>query len=391
MLKRTASKKILEVTDKYPVISITGPRQSGKTSLAKELFPNHTYVNLENIAVRQAAEDDPRHFLKLGTGTKMIIDEVQRFPDLLSYMQVEVDEQKIDGQFVITGSENFSLSQNISQSLAGRVANFTLLPLSVAEIDTSEYSLQEATVAERILQGSYPRPLVKQTDPSDFYQDYINTYVERDVRQIKNIGDLSSFQRFLHLLAGRVGQLVNASSLANDIGVSYKTVESWISVLEASYIVYRLQPYYENFGKRVIKTPKIFFYDVGLLCYLLKVTTTHELENHYAYGSIYENFIISELQKNIDNHRKNQSLYFWRDKNGNEVDVLIDKGMQIDALELKVSSTFASKMFKGLNNWLSLDKPQSTDSYVLYTGDFDQKIAGHYVVNWKKFLLELDK
>jgi len=385
MIKRTIAEKVLELADKYPVISITGPRQSGKTSLAQELFPKYIYVNLENIDALVLAKNDPKGFLKVGSGERMIIDEVQRFPELLSYIQVEVDAQKKDGQFIITGSQNFAISEHISQSLAGRVANFTLLPLSYSELMTSVYAKSFAEIDTSILKGFYPRPLIKNIRPEDFYRDYLSTYVERDVRQIKNIGDLSTFQRFLQLLAGRVGQLVNFSSLANDVGVNYKTIESWLSILEASYITYSLQPYHQNYGKRVIKAPKVYFYDVGLLCYLLKINSVTELTSHFAYGHIFENFILTELLKSNFNHQKNEQIYFWRDSNGNEVDAVIDSGESKQGIEIKAARTFSSDMLKGLSVWFASNPQENHPTMLVYTGEGEQKVQEHEVLNWKTF------
>lgn len=389
MIKRFISDKVKELSGKYPVISITGPRQSGKTSLAQELFSAHTYVNLENVDTLAFAQSDPKAFLKIGSGEKMVIDEIQKFPELLSYIQVEVDAQKIDGQFVITGSQNFVISEHISQSLAGRVADFTLLPLAYGEVMDSPYAKHFSSSSESILQGFYPRALVKSIGPEDFYRDYISTYVERDVRQIKNIGDLSTFQRFLQLLAGRVGQHINFSSLANDVGVNYKTIESWLSILEASYITYSLQPYFENFGKRVIKAPKVYFYDVGLLSYLLKINSVNELESHFAYGHIFENFIITELLKNNLNQRKNEQIYFWRDSNGNEVDAVLDLGERKQGIEIKSAQTFHPDMLKGLSTWFSLDSTEHHLTTLVYKGETEQKVQEHTVKNWKTFLNNL--
>lgn len=389
MIKRILSDKILELANKYPVISITGPRQSGKTSLAQELFSKHTYFNLENLDTLALAKSDPKEFLKIGSGERLIIDEIQRFPELLSYIQVEVDSQKKDGQFIITGSQNFAISEHISQSLAGRVANFTLLPLSYSEVVESKYANVFEKSSTSMVKGFYPRPLVKNIKSEDFYRDYLSTYVERDVRQIKNIGDLSTFQRFMQLLAGRVGQLVNLSSLANDVGVNYKTIESWFSILEASYIAYFLQPYYQNYGKRVIKAPKIYFYDVGLLCYLLKINSVTELESHFAYGHIFENFIITEIIKNNFNLRKNKQVYFWRDSNGNEVDAVIDSGEKKQGVEIKAARTFNPDMLKGLSIWSTINPKTNHPTNLVYTGEIEQKTQEHVVINWKTFLRNL--
>lgn len=391
MITRALATKVLELSRKYPVISITGPRQSGKTSLCRELFSSYEYVNLENLDTLARAKADPRSFLQIGMGSKIIIDEVQKYPDLLSYIQTEVDEQKIDGQFVITGSQNFAISESISQSLAGRVANFTLLPLSISEIEKSKYKNQYKDLKTSVLRGFYPRPLVKKITPQDFYRDYLATYVERDVRQIKNIGDLNLFQKFLQLVAGRVGQLVNYSSLANDVGVSGKTIESWLSVLEASYIVYTLQPYFKNFGKRVIKSPKLYFYDVGLLCHLLEINSVKDLTNHYAYGQIFENFIIMEVQKSHQNTRANESLYFWRDNHKNEVDLILSSGGKLHGIEIKSAQTFNNSMLKGLEYWHDLMPTINQAVTLIYSGSAEQTIGRVQLKNWRSFLLDLSK
>lgn len=391
MIKRTIAHKVLELADKYPVISITGPRQSGKTSLCKVLFPKHEYVNLENLDALARAQADPRSFLKLGSGTRMVIDEIQKYPDLLSYIQAEVDISELDGQFVITGSQNFAVAESISQSLAGRVANFTLLPLSFSEIRQSQYAQKFSELNQSILRGFYPRPLVKEISAQDFYRDYIATYVERDVRQIKNIGDLTLFQRFLQLVAGRVGQLVNYSSLSNDVGVSSKTVESWLSILEASYIIFRLQPYYKNFGKRVIKSPKIYFYDVGLLCYLLGINSVEVLQTHYAYGQIFENLVLTEAHKTREQARLNEKLYFWRDSHHNEVDLVIDTDNQLRAIEIKSSRTYNQDMIKGLVQWHALNPATNNLLTLVYAGSVNQVIGDIQLKKWETFLSELTK
>ncbi|MEN8253308.1 MAG: ATP-binding protein [Patescibacteria group bacterium] len=391
MIKRAITKKILELSQKYPVVSITGPRQSGKTSLCKKLFAEYKYYNLENLDTLARAKLDPRSFLEMGSGIKMIIDEVQKYPDLLSYIQTEVDEQKIDGQFIITGSQNFAISEGISQSLAGRVANFTLLPLSILEIEQGRYKNEFSDSNTSILRGFYPRPLVKKINAQDFYRDYLATYVERDVRQIKNIGDLGLFQKFLQLVAGRVGQLVNYSSLANDVGVSYKTIESWLSVLEASYIIYTLQPYFKNFGKRAIKSPKIYFYDVGLLCHLLEINSTTDLITHYAYGQIFENLVITEVQKNYQNTRKNVGRYFWRDNHQNEIDLLLSSGGKLHGVEIKSSKTFNQDMLKGLQYWHNIDPVINNQITLVYAGAIDQLIGQIQLNNWQTFISGLLK
>lgn len=391
MIKRAISEKVIELSQKYPVISITGPRQSGKTSLCKKLFPDHLYANLENLDTLARAKTDPRSFLRTGSGSRMIVDEIQKFPDLLSYLQTEADQQQADGQFVITGSQNFTISEGISQSLAGRVGQFTLLPLSMREVKESQYADKFVQLHNILSRGFYPRSLVKNINAQDFYRDYVSTYVERDVRQIKNIGDLSLFQKFLSLVAGRVGQLVNYSSLANDVGVSYKTIESWLSVLEASYIIYTLKPYYKNFGKRSIKSPKIFFYDVGLLCHLLEINSPDQLRTHYAIGSIFENLLITEIKKIQHNQRKNEGMYFWRDNHGHEVDLLLSMGGKLHGIEIKSAQTFSNDMLKNLQYWKDLDEKTNTHSTVVYVGLAQQDIGQIKLINWESFLFKLSK
>lgn len=385
MIQRKLEKKLKDLSQKYPVISITGPRQSGKTTIARKLFPDYQYFNLESLDALNAAQADPKSFLQTGTGNKLIIDEVQKFPDLLSYIQVEVDEQKIQGQFIITGSEQFALSQSITQSLAGRVSNFVLLPFSLEELDGTDFELKEADYFKAMFKGFYPRIYDLNIQPSDYYSDYLFTYVERDVRQIKNIGDLSNFRRFLQLVAGRVGQVVNLTSLANDIGVNHKTIESWLSILEASYIIFRLQPYFENFGKRAIKSAKLYFYDTGLLCYLLGIDSTSELSRHFAVGHIFENLIIAEKLKQIANNRSTNKLYFWRDNNGHEVDLIVDEGTTLKGMEIKLSQTFNTSLIKGLDFWQTLKTQKNQETYLIYTGEFEQNIKNHKLLNWKNF------
>lgn len=380
MIKRALTQKIKKLSALYPVIAITGPRQSGKTTLAKEIFSDYLYLNLENLDLLSAAHADPRNFLHLGSGQKIIIDEIQKLPDLFSYIQTEVDERKIPGQFVITGSQQFELSEKISQSLAGRVANFTLLPLAISEISNIP------AYEKLALNGFYPRIYDRPIPPGDFYRDYVSTYVERDVRQIKNIGDLGSFQRFLQLAAGRVGQIVNRSSLASDAGISHRTVESWLSVLEASYIIFRLQPYFQNFGKRVIKSPKLYFYDTGLLCYLLGIDTPQGLSMHFATGHIFENMVIADRLKQSFNERSSDRLYFFRDNNGLELDLVVDGGGTQKGIEIKSGRTFNPEMLSGLVAWQKLNAHASQTGYLVYNGELEQKIGNNKIINWKSFI-----
>lgn len=385
MQKRIITSKILELSEKYPVIQVTGPRQSGKTTLVRDLFPNHEYKNLENPDERSYATSDPRAFLKLGSGTKMIIDEVQEVPDLVSYIQVEVDENKINSQFVITGSQNFAISETVSQSLAGRVGIFELLPFGYTELEVTKKNIK---IQDLILNGMFPSVRVNNYDSIDFYRDFTNTYITKDVRSIKNIGDLSTFQRFLELLAGRVGQIINMSSLSNDVGISVKTVEQWLSILEASYLIIRLQPFFENTRKRLVKSPKIYFTDTGLVAYLLGINSIEELSKHYVYGSLFENFIIVEKLKEIYNTRRNERLYFWRDNKGVEIDLILDKGLQKDLIEIKSSKTYSSDFSRNIDLVRPLlQERYDIKSWVVNMGDYDQNVQGIQIQNWQKYLV----
>lgn len=379
IIKRKLEKTIIEASKKVGVLSIMGPRQSGKTTLAKKIFPKHKYYNLEDITLRERIALDPKSFIS-SHKEGIILDEVQKYPELLSYIQVEIDDDFIPSKFVLTGSENLLLSEKVSQSLAGRVAIFQLLPLSIGELKTE--SILEEEVYAQMLKGFYPRLYNQSLIPKDIYPDYVATYVERDIRQIKNIGDLSNFQRFLQLLAGRTGQLLNLSSLANDVGVSYKTIDSWISLLEATYIAFRLEPYFENFGKRIIKSPKVYFYDTGLVCYLLGIDNTKELTTHSAVGSIYENLIVTEIKKQQFNTKSSSKLYFWRDSENNEIDLLIKNGDKLYPVEIKLGGSFNKDYLKGIKVWEQYSDRTETN-HIIYTGE-KYSIKNTNLLNWKQ-------
>lgn len=380
MIKREISDIILPITSQMPVIVITGPRQSGKTTLVKALFPDYDFFNLEFPDVRAQAIDDPRLFLT--TGKKgVVIDEVQRLPELFSYIQGIVDETGKAGSFILTGSQNFLLLEQISQTLAGRAALFHLLPFSISEI-ASGYTVDDNFVRFAFT-GTYPRIYDQKLQPSDWYPWYIGTYLERDVRQIEKVKDLNKFQTFLKICAGRVGQLFNASAIANEIGVNYKTVQSWISVLEASFIIFLLQPFYKNYNKRLTKSPKLYFYDTGLICSLLGIRSDKELNFHYLKGEIFESLLISEMKKYIANTNSQTSLYFWRDNIGNEIDCLIESGTQVTAVEIKSSSTINLDFFKGLEYWQKLTGSSTDQSVLIYGGTDNQRWSKGWVVGWK--------
>ncbi|MBU0579395.1 ATP-binding protein [Patescibacteria group bacterium] len=382
MIKRCLQTQIIRAAKQFGVVSVTGPRQSGKTTLVKAVFPNHKYFNLEKLSDFQAIKADPLNFID-NIKNGVIIDEVQKFPELLSYIQVSIDENFRPGKFIITGSQNLLLSDKISQSLAGRVAVLTLFPLSMAEVSGVNLSIKN--YKKLLLKGFYPSLYDKKIDINLFYSSYINTYVERDVRSIKNIGDLATFQRFLQLLAGRIGQLINLSQLGNDVGISYKTAESWISVLEASYVIKKLQPYYNNLGKRVTKSYKIYFVDVGLAAYLLGINSINELSNHFILGGLFENLIIMDLFKNKLNSFSSSKFFFFRDNHGNEVDLILDHGSKIVPIEIKAGATFSTDFLKGINFFNKINN--SDGGYLIYSGNLESSINGTQLLNW----LSLDK
>ena len=377
MIQRQLYTKASQLLEKFPIIAITGPRQSGKTTFSKQLRPEYSYVNLEDITNREFAKNDPKGFLNTYKNGA-IIDEIQYVPELFSYLQVFTDERNQVGEYIITGSQNFLLMQQISQSLAGRVALFTLLPLSLKELKDSEYSF--SNWESYAVSGSYPRKILFDIDGRDYYANYLSTYVERDVRLLKNITNLDLFQKFIFLVAGRVGQLFNQSSLGNELGVDNKTINSWMSLLETSYIAYRLYPYHSNFNKRIVKTPKVYFYDTGLLSFLLGIKSEQEMSQHFAKGSIFENLIITEFLKNAYNKGDTPIFYFWRDHANNEVDLLIENYPKIDIYEIKSSTTIKMDFFKGLNHFKGLHS--SVNAYLIYGGTENQKRTEVNVIGW---------
>ena len=346
MIAREIHNKVLKLIEKFPIIALTGPRQSGKTTLSKMLKPTYKYVNLENLSDREFAINDPIGFLETYRNG-VIIDEIQNVPSLFSYLQVVTDERNINGEYIITGSHNFLLMEKITQSLAGRVAIFTLLPFSINELKSTQYKVEKWE--NYLLSGSYPRKIIQNIDAADYYENYLKTYIERDVRLLKNITNLDLFQKFIKLLAGRVGQLFNQSSLGNELGLDNKTINAWFTVLETSFIIYKLQPYHSSFNKRLTKTPKIYFYDTGLLCHLLGINSENDLDIHFAKGNLFENLVVTEIHKNAINGNIKQNLFFWRDSSQNEVDVIIETGSKIEAIEIKSGKTINNSFFKGLD------------------------------------------
>lgn len=364
---REISSKFKYISSQFRSIVLTGPRQSGKTTLARNTYPNKPYVSLENIDIRLFAETDPRGFLnRYSTGA--IIDEVQRVPIILNYLQEILDNTEEDGLFILTGSNNLLLQDSISQSLAGRVGYLELLPLSTSEIYEFP-NRQTLSNQNLIFHGGYPEIYQSERDPKVWYDAYIRTYLERDVRQITQIEDLKLFQRFLSICAGRVGQEVNYQSIATQVGVDQRTLKKWISVAETSYIIYLLPPYYKNFNKRLVKSPKLYFYDVGVATRLLGLRTDDELDISSFYGSLFENLVISEFLKLKANFDLDLDFYFWRDNHGIEVDLLIDYGSEQLPIEIKASMTYRPTFDKNLKKFRSYSGIEK--SLIIYGGDFE--------------------
>lgn len=369
---------------KFPVIALLGPRQSGKTTLVQHFFKNHTFLSFEKPSTREFAKTDPEGFLREYENEHgLIIDEFQYVPEFLSYIQLAVDEKKRSSYFVLTGSQNFLMNSAITQSLAGRVGILTLLPFSLHEL--TEHKLLPERSQELVLKGGYPRIYTEAIDSFDLYSSYIHTYVERDVRQLLNVGDLHTFQTFLGLCAGRIGQEVNLTELASSCGITAPTAKRWISLLEASYIIFLLKPYFNNFNKRLTKRPKLYFYDTGLAATLLQLTSTSSLAVSPFKGPLFENLIISDLVKQFYNQGHWPSLYFWRDTNGRiEVDCLINKDGKLIPVEIKSSETITSSFFDSLASWNEISKTSPEDNYIIYAGDEQQKRKHGNVLSWKK-------
>ncbi|MBQ0115029.1 MAG: ATP-binding protein [Bacteroidales bacterium] len=382
MVERILGPKLLQLADKYPVITLTGPRQSGKSTLLRYTFADYGYVSLEDIDLREFAMTDPRGFLKTYP-SHVIIDEAQRVPSLFSYLQTHVDKVDTPGMYVLAGSHNFMLMEAVNQSLAGRTAIVKLLPFSHAELHNADMLPDDIDV--EIFRGSYPRIYDKDLEPSQYYDFYIQTYVERDVRLIKNIGNLNLFTRFVKLCAGRIGQLLNVSSLANECGISVPTVNAWLSVLEASYICYTLRPDWNNFAKRLVKTPKLYFYDTGLACSLLDIKSPSQVATHYQRGSLFENMVINSVIKRAWNNAATTDLRFWRDSQGNEVDLLQYDSEKPAAFEIKSGATFSPDYFKGLEKWAALSGAPSDHLSVVYGGEYALSTSQGELVPWEIF------
>ena len=390
MIYRNITPYIKELAKKMPVIAITGPRQSGKTTLAKAIFSDYDYVTLENLNIRSLAQQDPQGFLKqYDKGSGVILDEVQQVPELFSYLQGIVDEKPRPGFYILIGSQHFLLSQSISQTLAGRISIFTLLPFSIVELENAKLLASDAN--EAMFTGFYPRIFEQKLQPTEWYPGYIQIYIERDVRQITRVVDLSQFQTFIKLCAGRIGQLLNISSLANDCGVSVATARSWLSLLEASYIIYFLHPHYKNFSKRLIKSPKLYFYDTGVVCSLLGIENVEQLMGHYLRGGLFESMVITELMKESYNNNRRPQNFFWRDKSGHEVDCIIEKGQNLFPVEIKAGATAVPDYFESLEYWNDLAKADPSHSSVIYAGDKKYTYKDITLFGWRSIKNLFDK
>ncbi len=376
MIERTLATKMISLAQKFQVITLTGPRQSGKTTLVRASFSTLPYVSLEEPDIRQIAMTDPRGFLS-NYPNGAILDEIQNVPELFSYIQRLVDENR-QMHFILTGSSNFLLMEKINQTLAGRTAVLHLLPFSFTELEPLAEQFESL-----IFKGQYPRIYDRDIAPTDFYPSYIQTYVERDVRQMKNIGDLNSFIQFTQLCAGRIGQMINYASLASDAGISPNTAKSWLSILESSYILYRLQPYHRNFNKRLVKSPKLYFYDTGVACSLLGIRDENQIQFHYMKGSLFENLILNEFIKRNFNRGENRQPYFWQDNHGKEIDCLLVNGDLVTPVEIKSGKTVTTSYFDNLKYWRNLASMPEIQGYVVFGGDQSMQTSAGALISWR--------
>lgn len=382
MIQRDAESSLKKYASQYPVVTIFGPRQSGKTTLAQTTFASHAYISLEDLDKRALASSDPRTFLEINKNEYgLILDEIQHVPSLLSYIQTYVDAHDKPGYFILTGSQNFLMHAAVSQTLAGRLAIITLLPLSIAEL--TENNLITHNVNDVMFKGGYPRIWKKNLEPNPWYLFYTKTYLEQDVRQITQVHDLSTFERFIRLCAGRIGQIINLSAIASECGISHNTVKAWLSVLEASYIIFLLQPHHKNFNKRLVKSPKLYFYDTGLACALLNIKTEEQIVTHYMRGALFECLVINEIMKTSYNRGQIPSIYFWRDLQGHEIDCVIENGAELVPVEIKSGQTIDSSFFDSLTYWNDLTQADPTKGYLVYGGTEVQPRSKGNVIGWK--------
>ena len=380
MIKRDSQEMLVSLAMQFKAVAIIGPRQSGKTTLAKMVFPNKNYVSLENPTNRSFALNDPIGFLNTYKDGA-IIDEIQKVPDLFSYLQQILDDTSESGKYILTGSNNFLLQEVITQSLAGRIAYLKLLPFSINELNIGHHS------TPTILKGFYPPVHDQPVNFTIWYENYIQTYIERDVRQLKNISNLAAFSHFVKLCAGRASQLLNKNNLAIEAGIDNKTVSSWLGILETSFIIYRLQPHFKNFNKRLVKMPKLYFYDTGILCNLLGISSDEQLMVHPFKGAIFENFVINEFMKRKHNSKMKGDFYFWRDNVGHEIDLIIGNELKLYPIEIKSGKTITNEYFKNIEFWQKISKIEKAS--VIYDGENIQKRSnGIEVIPWYKIYNE---
>lgn len=387
-IKRQAEMIISKLLKKYPAVVLTGPRQSGKSTIAKKILPNYPYSSLEDLDEREFATSDPRSYLDRFTSGG-IIDEVQKVPELISYLQSFLDNKKNKKPIILTGSAQLTLLANVSQTLSGRIAVIELLPLSYSEIEKS--SIAPKSLEKLLFTGLYPKLYKEKINPGDWYLDYIKTYIERDVRDILKIHNLGTFQRFLKMCASRAGQILNLSSLSNDCGISHSTAESWFNILEATYITTRIQPHYQNFSKRLIKSPKLYFYDTGLLSFLLGIKSPEELKTHSLRGAIMENWVATEIIKSQTNNHKPNNIFFWRDNKGVEIDFIIEYGEKLFPIEIKSGKTINSEYFKNIKYWTGIAGNKAGAGNIVYAGDENQTRADLKIYSWKSIENLIDK
>lgn len=380
MIRREISSRILQYARRYPVVTMTGPRQSGKTTLCKALFPKKRYLSLEDLDVRNEARQDPRAFLESCLPGGAILDEVQRVPELLSYLQSAVDARGKAGLFILTGSQNFDLLHSITQTLAGRTAMATLLPFSLREICRGKPVIP---MDKMLYTGFYPRIHDKKLNPTEALSFYVSTYLERDVRSLVQIRNLSQFEVFLKLCASRTGQILNLSGLANDCGVNHNTVGSWLSVLEASYIVHQVRPHYQNLRKRLVKAPKLYFMDVGLACYLLDIENPKQIANHPLRGALFETFVVAEILKNRFNAGRRSPLFYFRDNVGNEVDLILERGQRIIPVEIKSGKTVVEDSLRGLRYYSRINPKAAQNGVLVYAGDRSYRYTQLQIFSYK--------
>jgi predicted AAA+ superfamily ATPase len=384
MIRRNLENHIKKYAREYPVISIVGPRQSGKTTLAKYMFQNYNYVSLENMDIRHMAQDDPRGFLA-DYPPPVIIDEIQRVPQLFSYLQEISDSLKPPDQYILTGSQQFLLMETLTQSLSGRVITFMLFPFSYNELHSIHddndlediFSLKrkvqikkpDREIEDIIFTGMYPRIHDRKLSPRKWIENYVITYIERDIRQLINVSNLRTFENFMKITASYSGQLVNYASISSALGLSLPTVKSWLSILETSGIIFILPPHYKNFSKRIVKTPKLYFVDTGILCFLLMIRRSRDLKLHPLWGNIFETFVISEFYKRIYHTAEIPPIYFWRDKTGNEIDLVVDFGDKLLPIEIKSSRTYSNSFKENMVQWFNLEGNTQRNGFIVYNGE----------------------